>query len=85
MSHDALNPNHPVVRQVAPEWHKFCALVMHKLGAEAVEITAFDISAIVEADRANVVIDTRGGRCVLRLVTNVEAARLAREEGGLPT
>lgn len=76
------NPNHPVVRQVESEWHKLCALVMHKLGTPEVEITQADIAALAAAGVA-IVADARGGRFVLRLLGEAEAERLARKEGGL--
>ena len=68
------------------QWHKLCALVLFKLGASEVEITAEDIHEFSEAlgAGASIVADARNGRFVLRLVDGPEGERLAREEGGLP-
>jgi hypothetical protein len=79
------NPNHPVVQQAEDQWHKFAAILLMKMGTNAVEITIEDVHALAESDRANIVLDMRNGRCVLRLVTDAEGNRLARKEGGLPS
>jgi len=78
-----LNPNHPVVEETRDQWHKLCAILMHKFGRKHVEITSSDIDTLAYSGQA-IVIDMRGGRCVLRLVSMEEGQRLAREEGGLP-
>lgn len=78
------NPNHPVVREAKDQWHKLCAIALHKLGVIELEITAHDIEELTTADLANIVLDTRPGDVLLlRLVSNAEAETLAREHGGL--
>jgi hypothetical protein len=78
------NPNHPVVLQAEGQWHKFAAILLMKMGLDAIEITTADVHALADSDRADIVLDMRHGRCVLRLVTDDEGNRLARKEGGLP-
>jgi len=78
------NPNHPVVNKAREEWHKFCAIVLHKTGKTEMEITSQDVDNFTNSGLANIVLDCRGGRLVLRLVSDEEGERLARKEGGLP-
>jgi hypothetical protein len=79
-----LNPNHPVTREMHEQWHKFCALLMLKLGADEIEITIEDIDRMeLRTGGTNITIRTDGDVIVLTLVTDAEAERLAREEGGL--
>lgn len=78
-----INPNHPVLREAHDHWHKFCAILMSKFGATEVEITIDDVMQLGDNEHA-IVLDTRGGRCVLRMVTMEEGERLARKEGGMP-
>ncbi len=82
-----LNPNHPVTVEVREQWHKLCAIALHKLGVSELEITSADICAFAEAlgEGAAIVADARNHRLILRLVNGAEAARLARKEGGLPS
>lgn len=77
------NPNHPVVISARDQWHKFCAILMHKSGRENVEITSDDINTFMGLNKS-IVIDARNDRLFLRLMDNQEAMKLAREEGGLP-
>lgn len=81
-----LNPNHPVTQEVRNQWHKLCALALFINGTPELEITSTDIDEFSAAlgEGAAVACDTRGGKLTLRLVNGKEAARLAREEGGLP-
>lgn len=78
-----LNPNHRVVSTMRDEWHKVAALLLHKAGLSAVEITVDDIDGFSQSNLA-IVADSRGGRFVIRLVSMAEAQRLAKQEGGLP-
>lgn len=78
-----LNPNHPVLNEAREHWHKFCAILMNKLGKTEVEITADDVMELGD-NQMGIVLDMRGGRCVLRMVSMAEGERLARREGGLP-
>lgn len=78
-----LNPNHPVVQEARDQWFKYCAILMAKMGKTDVEITVDDVMTLGD-NQSTIVLDNRGGRCVLRLVSMAEGERLARNEGGLP-
>lgn len=78
-----LNPNHLVTRAAHDQWHKFAAILMLKLGKTAVEVTIEDVERLGDSEQC-IVLDGRGGKCVLRLMTMAEGEKLAREEGGLP-
>lgn len=78
-----LNPNHKVTASVHDEWHKFAAILMSKFGQDEVEITIEDVEKIRDGERC-IVMDNRGDKCVLRLMSMDEGERLARQEGGLP-
>lgn len=78
-----LNPNHPVLNEARDHWHKFCAILMNKLGKTEVEITVDDVAKLGDSQNA-IALDMRGGRCVLRMVSMEEGERMARKEGGLP-
>lgn len=81
-----LNPNHPVTREMREQWHKLCALAMFKLGAPEVDITSADIAEFEAAlgAGASITVHPKDDVLELRLVNGAEAARLAREHGGLP-
>lgn len=79
-----LNPNHPVLQEAHGNWHKFCAVLMLKFGADEVEITLDDVMRLGDNEKS-IVLDMRNERCVLRLVSMAEGERLARREGGLPS
>lgn len=82
-----MNPNHPVVIEMREQWHKLCAIMLHRFGRSDAEITAEDIQRFTDdlGPEGAIVCDTRGGRLVLRLVNGEQAKRLAREAGGLPS
>lgn len=77
-----LNPNHVVTNTMRGEWHKVVAILLHKVGLTAVEITEDDVIEFSESNQA-IVADSRGGRFVIRLVPLREAEQLAKREGGL--
>lgn len=79
-----LNPNHPVTRGLHDHWHKLCAILMVKLGVSSVRITEGELLEICSRTGLNIVADERGGALTLRLVDDEEAAKLAKEAGGLP-
>lgn len=79
-----LNPNHPVTQQVREQWHKLCALVLFKTGATEIKITSSDIERLRESGMANITVRPEGDVITLSFVSDSEAARLARHEGGLP-
>jgi hypothetical protein len=78
-----LNPNNPALMQMHDSWHKFVVILMMRYGLTEFEVTLDDVRGMADADNA-VMLDARNQRLVLRLVSNEEAARLARKEGGLP-
>jgi hypothetical protein len=80
----ALNPNHPVVKETQEQWYKLCAILMFKYGQAEVQVTAEDIARFMQSGKSNITIHPKNDVITLRLVTDEEAARLAREAGGLP-
>jgi hypothetical protein len=83
---DELNPNHPVTLQIHDQWHKIAAVLLMKLVADErhpqLEITEQDVRDLAEMNGA-IVVDTNGGKFVLRLLDGAEAAAVARAAGGL--
>lgn len=79
-----LNPNHPVTRTMAGQWHKIVALLMAKFGHTHIEITSEEITNALAGEMKAVTIRERDNAIVLDLVSMKEAERLAKEEGGLP-
>ncbi|CAJ0698738.1 hypothetical protein [Ralstonia holmesii] len=83
-----INPNHPTTAAARDQWHKLCALVLHKLGGEAV-ITSEDITDLGEefargGGPAIVMRETHRG-IELSLISMEKAEDLARQHGGLPS
>lgn len=74
------NPNHPVTQRLATEWHKLCAVLMLEFGVTEIEITSTMLLAF--PDDISIVADLRGGKMVLRLVNQDEAAKLVARAGG---
>lgn len=79
-----LNPNHPVTKELHEQWHKLCAIVMYKCGLKQVDITSEDIDSMMNSGLANITMKPSGNVLKLALVSDAEAERLARKEGGLP-
>lgn len=79
-----LNPNHPVTRTMAGQWHKIVALLMVKFGQSHIEISESEVATALAGEMKAVAIRERDNAIVLDLVSMKEAERLAREEGGLP-
>jgi hypothetical protein len=79
-----INPNHGVLQEVRQEWHKLCALAMHKMGKAELVITSGDIEAFTHSGMANITVHPSGNIITLRLVSDEEALRLARGAGGMP-
>ena len=77
-----LNPNHPVTIEVHDHQHKIAALLMVKMGVTKTVITLDEIHKL---EGLNIAIhpDDRVG-IQLFLVSDKDADRLARKEGGLP-
>jgi len=68
-----LNPNNPVAAAARGQWHKIAALVMHKLGAQRVEIRDADIDAF-NAQFGNIGIADDKGYIEVFLLTPEETA-----------
>jgi hypothetical protein len=83
MAHE-LNPNHPVVIETREQWYKLCAILLFKSGSVRAEITTEDIDRFTKSGLANIVVHPKGDVITLSLVSDSEAMRLARKEGGLP-
>ena len=79
-----LNPNHGVTNEFREQWYKLCAIVLFKSGAKSIQITAADIDRFANSGVANIVCAPKGDTLTLKLVSDKEATRIAREEGGLP-
>lgn len=80
-----LNPNHEVTQSMREQWAKIVVMLMLRDGVTETVIPLNVIEDAVTQRELNLTVrisDTRG--IVLKLVDNAEAARLAREEGGLP-
>ncbi|HVW78532.1 MAG TPA: hypothetical protein VHB45_13030 [Alloacidobacterium sp.] len=78
-----LNPNHPVTRSMHDQWHKIAALLMRKMGKDHVVISP---SEVVQAHAGFEGITIRFDDLIgieLKIVSEAEAERLARQEGGL--
>jgi len=78
------NPNHPVVQEMREQWYKLCAIALFKSGKTELQITAEDIERFADSGLANITVHPKGDTITLRLVSNAEAERLSRQEGGLP-
>lgn len=77
-----LNPNHQTTQAVHDHWHKIAAIVMQKLGADHVVITADDLRRMPEG--MFVTVQELDDGLHVRFVDEATARRLAREHGGLP-
>ena len=89
-----LNPNHPVTSAASGMWHKVAALLVRRVALNegpdtktgaAVVISESEIAELAQAAEHNITIRFVDGLgIVLDMVDDAEAARLARQEGGLP-
>lgn len=82
-----LNPNHPVTQELREQYHKLLAFCMWKFGLRELVITSDELEKFVadHLDGINLAIEPKGRILKVRIVNDVEGARLARREGGLPT
>jgi hypothetical protein len=78
------NPNHPVTQMVRGQWHTLCALALFKAGKKEIRITEDDLVQFHSSGTSNILVDSRPDVIILRLVSNEEAEKIARKEGGLP-
>jgi hypothetical protein len=78
-----INPNHPVVQEMREQWYKMCAILLFKSGVTKIEITASDVERFANSGLANIVCHPHGDVITLQLVSDAEAMRLVRKEGGL--
>jgi hypothetical protein len=79
-----LNPNHPVVIESREQWHKYCALIMHKLGKTELEIYPADVDGFTSSGKTNIILHAHKNSVTIKLVSDAEGEKLAREAGGLP-
>lgn len=49
MNNDELNPESPALTAARGQWHKICALLMHKQGLKEVTITMQDIGELAQS------------------------------------
>jgi hypothetical protein len=80
----SVNPNSGVLQALEGQWHKLAALILERrLGGRAT-FTEQEILQFGEAMRGRVVaVDAAGpGALELRIVTDAEAAQMARKHGG---
>lgn len=81
-----LNPNHPVTQVVHDHWHKFCLIVMAKMGIDHIVITMQDLEDLTKmfpGDMPAIAICEREDGIHLDLLPRTEGMALAREQGGL--
>ncbi len=81
----ALNPNHPVTRIVNDQWHKIVDLLMKRFGQTEVTFTEADVATLEEDGGCGVVFHAKKDSIVIRLVSQEEGEKIAREAGGLPS
>lgn len=79
-----LNPNHEVTQKVHDHWHKFAALIMHKLGQTEVVITMDDIESLHANGGVNISVQELYEGIHLKLVGEEESKALLKQHGGLP-
>lgn len=81
-----LNPNHATTQAVRDQWHKIAWLLMRMMGETAVVIPASEVEKLASepAMAGAITIKFKDDGIHLQIVDAQEAARLAREEGGLP-
>ncbi|HKD60516.1 MAG TPA: hypothetical protein VKB47_08650 [Terracidiphilus sp.] len=78
-----INPNHPTTRALHDKWHVLCAVLIRKMGKRNIRITLQDLVELNMSGDA-IVADGHEDDIELRLISQFEAMRLARKEGGLP-
>lgn len=72
-----LNPNNPTTKAVHAQWHKLCALLMHKLKLDHVVITPDDLVQLIDVPGGvNITVREDIEGIHLRLVGDAQAARL---------
>lgn len=81
-----LNPHHETTQKVHNYWHTILALFMHQQGIKKATITMADIAKFNQeyGVGAGVTVQENQDGLHLTIVTNEEADKLARENGGLP-
>ncbi len=77
-----MNPNHPMTQDMRDQWHKITAMLMLKFGVTETTITAADVLSM-PIDTFIVIEETKEG-LQLKLVSEAEAQRLVKKEGGAP-
>ncbi|RIX47463.1 MAG: hypothetical protein D3M94_07260 [Rhodocyclales bacterium GT-UBC] len=78
-----LNPNHPVSQAIHNQWHKLAALLMVKLEADHVVITAGDIAKLSHG--IGIQVEEKPDGLHISIIEMAKAVELAYREGGLPS
>lgn len=81
MSETEINPENEVVKTLHNQWHKVVAVILNKLNLREIEITSMDIIKLqldFPEGMPTVLADSRGGKFVIKLITEAEGRRLAK-------
>lgn len=76
-----INPNHEVTQKMNGQWHKIVAILMKKLGANEVVITANDI--VEMGCDAAIAIQEQPDGLHIKMIDMETAILMAEKEGGL--
>lgn len=79
----SLNPHHPTTISLNGQWHKIAAILVSKAGGHVV-ISPDDVNKALATHKGFIAVQELRDGLHLRLVDEVTAKRLARENGGLP-
>lgn len=77
-----INPDHPMTKAMHDQWHKIAVLLMMKLKQRHIEISASDIEKLIASESSTVVVQTKGDKIILDLVSEAEGKRILKQQGG---
>jgi hypothetical protein len=80
---NAINPNHPVTQSAEENWHKIVALLVLQAGGR-LSISRSEIESLIDGPPSAVVVKYNRDSIDLWMVSEAEAQRMGREEGGMP-
>jgi hypothetical protein len=80
----AINPNHPVTQSAEENWHKIVALLVLQAGGR-MSISSSEIESLIDGPPSAVVVKYNRDSIDLWMVSEAEAQRMGREEGGMPS
>lgn len=75
-----INPEHPVTQELREQWHKICAVVLHKLKISYIGITAEDLTEL--GPDVAVIAHAKKDMLEIRLMTLAEAKQYAKDHPG---